>query len=120
MKIMPRDYQPSETEPSMNDQHQESFRRRLIAWRRQLFAASRTSRQRILHEGKCGGDLLDQSVAEPARVAPAGISTGDEQLIVLPQRQRFLIDLAARDAELAGHLLDDLFPAQVGFVAQLL
>ena len=65
--VLPAGYQPSETEPFMNERHRVYFRNKLIAWKEEIIRQNRETLQ-VLHEDSAQhADLADRATSETDR-----------------------------------------------------
>lgn len=62
-----QDYRPSEDEEFMNDQMQEYFRQKLLAWKEDLIRESNETLEHLQHEENQAPDLADRASMETDR-----------------------------------------------------
>ncbi len=61
------DYRPSNSEEVMNDQMQEYFRQKLLAWKEELIRESNETLEHLQHENNQAPDLADRASMETDR-----------------------------------------------------
>ncbi|MDV7339059.1 RNA polymerase-binding protein DksA [Terasakiella sp. A23] len=61
------DYKPSDSEEFMNDQMQEYFRQKLLAWKDELIRESNETLEHLQHENNQAPDLADRASMETDR-----------------------------------------------------
>jgi DnaK suppressor protein len=65
--VLPEGYQPSESEPFMNERHRLYFRNKLIGWKEEIIRQNRETLQ-VLHEDSAQhADLADRATSETDR-----------------------------------------------------
>jgi DnaK suppressor protein len=65
--VLPDGYQPSESEPFMNERHRMYFRNKLVAWKEEIIRQNRETLQ-VLHEDSAQhADLADRATSETDR-----------------------------------------------------
>lgn len=65
--VLPVDYKPTETEPFMNDQQLEYFRRKLMSWREQLLKESSETICNLQTDNVAEPDIVDLASNEVDR-----------------------------------------------------
>ena len=65
--FLPDDYRPAEDEPFMNERQLEYFRRKLIAWKNDLFGESRETLEGLHESARNVPDLADRASEETDR-----------------------------------------------------
>ncbi len=64
---LPTDYRPTESEPFMNDQQREYFRRKLTGWKEEILRESRETIHNLQLETTPHADLADRASTEAER-----------------------------------------------------
>ncbi len=64
---LPKNYRPTEKEPFMSARMQEYFRRKLLAWRDEIVAESRTTLDNLRAENVALPDMADRASSESDR-----------------------------------------------------
>ena len=64
---LPKDYSPSEKEPSMNAKQKEFFRRKLLAWRSDIIQETKDTLNNLQKEVVNFSDLADRASSETDR-----------------------------------------------------
>ena len=65
--VLPEGYQPSESEPFMNERHRAYFRNKLLAWKEEIVRQNRETLH-VLHEDSAQhADLADRATSETDR-----------------------------------------------------
>lgn len=64
---LPADYRPTESEPFMNDQQREYFRRKLTGWKEEILRESRETIHNLQLETTPHADLADRASTEAER-----------------------------------------------------
>ena len=64
---LPKDYSPSEKEPFMNAKQKEFFRRKLLAWRRDIIQETKDTLNNLQKEVVNFSDLADRASSETDR-----------------------------------------------------
>jgi DnaK suppressor protein len=65
--VRARNYQPSETEPFMNERQREYFRNKLLAWKEDILREARETLQHLQDESQSHADLADRASSETDR-----------------------------------------------------
>jgi DnaK suppressor protein len=61
------EYRPHEDEPFMNDRQREYFRQKLLAWKEEILAESRSTIENLQHDTVALADLADRATSETDR-----------------------------------------------------
>lgn len=64
---LPQDYQPSESEPFMNERQREYFRRKLLVWKEEILEESRNTLANLQEDTAALPDLADRATSETDR-----------------------------------------------------
>ncbi len=64
---LPKNYRPTDKEPFMNPKMREYFRRKLLAWRDEIVAESRTTLDNLREENAPLPDMADRASSESDR-----------------------------------------------------
>lgn len=64
---LPVEYRPHDGEPFMNDRQQAYFRRKLLAWKEEILAESRSTIANLQEDTSAQADLADRATSEADR-----------------------------------------------------